>query len=156
MTSYYIEHLILFSYIVKVLNTLLFILFVSFVNHQCLKGARESVPINRAPSQANESTIEMFPGFYFLCPCDSLKILSEKSDWKSCLIRGDFIYQFFLNQFFKKILMAVEAVSVKGSSWLQMGNYQVITQSTPSLPMKDGSFYKMGSFFILILKVNIL
>ncbi len=109
--EHYIDHLI--SHFC--LSAELFIFypcFVSFVNHQCLKGSRRPVPINRAPSQADESIREMFPDCYCLCPCDSLKIHSEKSVLKSCgIIRGDGL-----------ILMAVEAASVKGTRWLQMEN----------------------------------
>lgn len=56
--SHYIDYLILFNHYclsAEHFISLLFIPFVSFMNHQCLKGGREPVPINRAPSQANES-----------------------------------------------------------------------------------------------------
>ncbi len=116
--------------------------FVSFVNHQCLKGYRRPVPINRAPIQVGESIREIFPDCYCLGHCDSLKIRSEKSVLKSCgLIRGHGL-----------ILMAVEAVSVKGTRWMQMENEQVITESTSSLSVTG----EMGAFSRLKLKANIL
>lgn len=91
LTSHYIDNLIMFSHFCLSAELFIFYLcFVSFVNHQCLKGSRRPVPINRAPSQADESMREMFPDCYCLCPCDSLKVLSEKSvsKWRWAHVDG--------------------------------------------------------------------